>query len=190
EARFALVHGASHRSRAQRIRRRGQRDVPLAGEQPRCGIEPDPSSARQVDFGPRVEVGEVHGWAAWSVERLHVGGELYEVSGYEASGQTEVTQGLGEQPSGVAARTAAERHSLCRRLNARLETYDVRDVLRETPVEVHNEVDRTNGIAVDAAEEVEESRARGNHFEERRELLRQPRLVAERKRLGRRLEEE
>src|SRR5262249_30203445 len=48
----------------------------------------------------------------------------------------------------------------------------------------------TNGIAVDAAEEMEESRARGNHFEERRELLRQPRLVAERKRLGRRLEEE
>ena len=41
------------------VRGRGERDVALAGEQPRGRVQADPAGARQVDLGPGVQVGEV-----------------------------------------------------------------------------------------------------------------------------------
>ena len=61
---FAFVERAGDRRGAERIRRRRKRDVSLAGEQSRCWIQPDPSRARQVHLGPRMQVGEVGGGAA------------------------------------------------------------------------------------------------------------------------------
>ena len=56
---LALVHGAGNRRGAERLWRRGQRQVTLACQQPRCRIETDPSRARQIHLGPRMQVGEV-----------------------------------------------------------------------------------------------------------------------------------
>jgi hypothetical protein len=50
--------------------RAGQRDVALAGQQARGGVEPDPAGAGQVDLAPGVQVGEVDLGAAGAVERL------------------------------------------------------------------------------------------------------------------------
>ena len=61
----------------------GQRDVTLAGEQPRGRIEPDPARAGQVHFGPGVQVGEVCRRSRRPVERLHVGLELDQVARHE-----------------------------------------------------------------------------------------------------------
>ena len=56
---FAFVHAARNRRRRGRLRRRRQRNVPLAREQSRSRIQPDPARARQIHFGPGVQIGEV-----------------------------------------------------------------------------------------------------------------------------------
>ena len=41
------------------VGRRGQRNVAFAGQEPRGRIEADPAGARQIDFAPGVQIGEV-----------------------------------------------------------------------------------------------------------------------------------
>ena len=43
------------------VRRRGERDVALAGQEARGRVEPDPAGAGQIDLAPGVEVGEIDG---------------------------------------------------------------------------------------------------------------------------------
>ena len=59
ERHLALVGEAGQRRGAHRIGRARERDVTLAGEQARGGVEPDPARARHVHFGPGVQIGEV-----------------------------------------------------------------------------------------------------------------------------------
>ena len=61
------------RGGGRRVRRAGQRDVALAGEQPRRRVEADPSGTGHVDLGPGVEVGEVGAGPVGAVERRLVG---------------------------------------------------------------------------------------------------------------------
>ena len=79
---------------------RGERDVALAGQQAGGGVQADPAGARQIDFGPGVQVGEVGGRACRAVERLHVGDELDQIAGDEARGEAEMAQ----QPAPAARR--------------------------------------------------------------------------------------
>ena len=65
---------AADRRGARRLRRRGERDVALAGEQAGGRVEADPAGAGKVDLGPGMQVGEVgFGAGGGAVERLHVG---------------------------------------------------------------------------------------------------------------------
>ena len=130
ERHLAFVDRAGHRRGALRIGRGRERDVALAGQEPRRRVEPNPAGAGQVDLGPRVQVGEVRVRSARAVERLHVGLELNEVAGDEARRETEMAEDLHEQPAAVAARAGRERQRLFRRLHAGLEPDDVLHRLR------------------------------------------------------------
>ena len=96
----------------ERIGRAGQRDVALAGEQPRGRVEADPAGAGKVDLGPGVQVGEVGFGPRGAVERCDVGLELDQVSRDEPGGQAELPQDLHQQPGRVAARAAAAASSV------------------------------------------------------------------------------
>ena len=159
EVDLALVDRAAHRRRARRLRRAGQRDVALAGQQARRGIEPDPARARQVDLAPGVQVGEVDLAAAGPVERLHVGLELDQVARHEARRQAQVAQRLHQQPAAVAARAGAQLQRLLRRLHAGLHADQVADVALQALVDGHQEVDRALLGAVHRGEELREASA-------------------------------
>ena len=117
---------AGNRRGAERVRRRRQRDVALAGEQPRRRIEPDPSGAGQVHLGPRMQVGEVGRGAARTVERFDVGRRAE-----SDSPRRTARPGRGDAASAPAASRVSrheplrERQRLLRRLHARLEPDDV-----------------------------------------------------------------
>ncbi len=93
---FAGIESAGDGRGAGGVRRAGERDVAFAGEQAGGGIEADPAGAGQIDFGPRVEIGEVGGRAGGAFERLHVGRELDQIAGDEARGESEMAQDLDE----------------------------------------------------------------------------------------------
>ncbi len=84
EFRLAGFEQAENRCCAACVRSAGERDMPLAGQQPGCGIESNPSGARKIRFGPRVQVREIGGGTGRSFERLHVRHELNQIAGNEA----------------------------------------------------------------------------------------------------------
>ena len=124
------------------MRRGRQRDVALAGEQPRRRVQPDPARAGDVHLGPGVQVGEVGGRARRPVERLDVGGQLDQVAGHEPGGQTHLAQDRDQQPREVAARADAGAQREVRRLHTVLHPQAVAEVGVDPPVELDQEVDR------------------------------------------------
>ena len=92
ELALAIVHAAADGRGARRVGRAGQRDVAFAREQTGSRVESDPSAAGQIDFAPRVQIGEIFFRAARPVERLHVGLELNQVAADEARGETAVPE--------------------------------------------------------------------------------------------------
>ena len=128
--------------RAGGVRRGAERDVALAREQGARRVHADPAGAGDVDLGPRVQVGEVHLGAARAVEGLLVGGELHEVAGDEARGETVLAQQAHEQPGAVAARADRPGERLVGRLHARLHAHVVRDVAVHGGVETREELHR------------------------------------------------
>ncbi len=172
------------------MRRAGQRDVALAGQQPGSGIEPDPAGARQVDLGPGVEVREVLVGPRGPVERLDVRLQLDEVSRHEARRQPEAAQHLDQQPGRVAAGTAPGRERLLAGLHARLHPDHVVDVQVQPAVQLDEEVDRGHRAAIDTADPVEQQRAGFIEFQVGLEFLGGARFVDERVLLCLGLEEE
>jgi hypothetical protein len=85
------------------MRRRGQRNVAFAGQQPGCRVKADPAGAGQVNLRPGVQVGEVVIGAGRAVERLQIRLELDQIAGDEARGEAEMRSDLNQQPAGVAA---------------------------------------------------------------------------------------
>ena len=71
----------------------------FAGEKSRSRIEPDPAGARKIDLRPGVQIGKVALGPRRTVERLLVGGELYQVPRREARGKSEIAQDLHQQPA-------------------------------------------------------------------------------------------
>ena len=45
---------------------------PSPASRPRGRVKPDPAGARQINFGPGVQVGEIGDRPGWAVERLHI----------------------------------------------------------------------------------------------------------------------
>ncbi len=141
EPRLADIRVADDRRRVAGIGRARERQVALAGQQARRGIEADPSGAGNERLGPCVEVGEVAVRARRAVERLHVGDELDQVPGREARGDAEVTEHLNEQPSRVAARPAPALERLVGRLHARLHAHQIADLALELRIEADEQID-------------------------------------------------
>ena len=111
------------------VRRRGQRDVALAGDQARGRIEPDPAGAGQIDLGPGVEIGEVGVVPVGPSRAYLIGLQLDQIAGDEAGGEAELAHDLDQQPGGVAAGARAVLQGSVRRLNARLHAGPDSDLL-------------------------------------------------------------
>ena len=60
----------------------------FAGEQARGRVETDPTRARQINFGPGVQIGEILFRTGRAVEGLHIGGELNQVARDKARRQS------------------------------------------------------------------------------------------------------
>ena len=82
-----------HRRGGERVGGAGQRDVALAGEQPRGRVETHPARSGKVDLGPGVQVGEVVLRPRRAVERGDVRLELDQVSRDEPGRQPELPRG-------------------------------------------------------------------------------------------------
>lgn len=121
--------------------------MPFAGQQPGGRVKTDPAGAGQVDFGPGVQVGEIDLGAAGTVDALLVGRELDQVAGHKAGRQAEILHDLDQQPRTVPARPGPEGQRLLWRLDARFHPDDVANVLLESLVERHHEVDRLHLVA-------------------------------------------
>ena len=158
EAALAFVGQAADRCGRRGLGRTGERNVPFAGEQARGRIEADPAGARQKDFAPGVQVGEVALRAGGAGERLDVGHELDQIAGNEARGEPEVAQDLHQQPGRVAARPALLAQRLFRRLHAGLQADHVADGALHALVERDEEVDAGRRPAHDAGDEGAELR--------------------------------
>ena len=140
ELHLALFHGAGDGGRADWVRGAGQRDVALAGEQPRGGVEPDPAGAGDIDLRPGMQVGEVRLRAARAVEGLLVRGQLHQIAGDEARRQAQVAQDLHQHPGRVAAGTQGLAQGLLAGLDAGLHADRIADVPLQALVERHQEV--------------------------------------------------
>ena len=98
-----LVHAGDGRGALGRRRRR-ERNMAFAREEARGRIETDPACAREVDFRPGVQVGEIVIRARRPVERFHIRLQLNEVAGHEARREPVMPQDVHEQPARVPAR--------------------------------------------------------------------------------------
>src|SRR5437868_2816614 len=115
--------------------------MPFPSQQARCWIEPDPSRPGQVNFAPRMQVGEVAFGTRRPVQRLLVRDELNQVTGRKARGEPKLTKDLHQQPSGVPTRAARMLQCLFRSLNAGLHSQEVSNVALELLVEAHQKID-------------------------------------------------
>ena len=68
------------------MRRRGNRQMPLAAEHSRGRVHPDPAGAGQINLGPGVQIGKILVRAFRPVHRLDVGAQLDEIARDEARG--------------------------------------------------------------------------------------------------------
>ena len=158
EADLAGLHLATDRRGAGRLRRTGQRDMALTGEQARGRVQANPAGTGQIDLAPGVQVGEIDLRAAGPIQRLDVGLELDQVARDEARRQPQVAQRLHQQPAAVAARAAGQAQRLLRRLHPWLHPDQVADTTLQTLVDIHQEIDRAPLGPVNLGEKFGEQR--------------------------------
>ena len=137
----------------------GEGDVSFAGEQAGGGVEPDPTGAGEVDFGPGVEVGEVAFGAGGAIEGFDVGGELDEIAGDKAGGDAEVAGEVDEEPGEVAAGAAAELEGFFGGLDAGLHADQVPEGAVDGHVEVDDVVDGADILAAGSFDQLGEEGA-------------------------------
>ena len=146
---FGLAGEADDGRGGLRVWGGGDGEVTFTGHEARGWVKADPSGTGEIDLGPGVEIGEVMFGTGGTVEALNIRFELDEVTGHEAGGEAEVTQGLAEQPGGVAAGAGTEVEGLLRGLHAGLEADGVADVLPDLLVQRDEEIDGARaGIVV------------------------------------------
>ena len=84
--------------------RRRERNMAFAREEARGRIETDPACAREVNFRPGVQIGEIVIRARRPVEGFHIRLQLNEIAGHEARREPVMPQDVHEQPARVPAR--------------------------------------------------------------------------------------
>ena len=173
ERHFRRLDHAGDRRRGTKVRRRRQRDVALAAQQPRRRIESDPAGAGEIHFGPGVQIGEIEIAAGGSVERFQVRPQLNEIAGHEARRQSDVAEDLHQEPRRIAARAGAGGERLLRRLHARLHADDVADHVRQALVELDQKIDGVARLARNRLHQFLQPRARRLRIDEGRQILAQ-----------------
>ena len=173
-----------------RLRRAGERNMALAGEQSRGGIEPDPAGAGQIHLAPGMQVGKIRLRSDRSIERLYVGHQLNEVAGNETRREAHVAHQLHQQGSGIAARARALRQRFLRQLHTRFEADHVLDVVSEALIDTDDEINGAATFARNAGQIARDGRrCRGLH-QIRYQFAALVRIVLEGKLLRVRCEEE
>ena len=183
---------ADDRRRIARIGSARKRNMTFAGEQSRSWIEADPARAREIHFGPGVQIGEIALRPGWTLERLLIRGELDQISGREACGEPEIAQDLHQQPARIAARAAGLHKRLVRLLHSGLHPHQVTDLVLQLVVEANQHGDGVVALLDRGAKRCEpggEAWADGRGLEKRNQLLGERRRVGERKSFGIRLDE-
>ena len=112
----------------------------LARQQSGRWIEPDPTRTRQIDFAPRVQIGEIGGGSGWPVECFDIGRELDQITGHETRRETQMSQQLHQQPAGVATRSRLVRQRDLRRLHAGFQANQISDVALQALVQRDEEI--------------------------------------------------
>ncbi len=190
EGGFALVHAAADRRGGRRLRRAGERNVAFAGEQAGRRVEADPAGARQINLGPRMQVGEILLRTGWAVERLDVRGQLDQIAGNETRCQTEVAQYLDQQPGRVATGAGTLLQRFFRRLHPVFHADGVGNVLLQAGVEGDQKIYAARFFQRDAVEILLEQRRRRQLEEVGFQLMTFPSLVGEGNFFGMRFEKE
>ena len=120
----------------------GERNMALARKQARGWVKPNPAGARQIDFGPCVQVRKVSLGALGAIQRLDIGLHLDEVARDKPRRIAQLAQDLNLQPSAVAARACAKAQRLFGRLYARLHADDIADPRDQRLIERHEKINR------------------------------------------------
>ena len=181
--------GAADRGGRAGVRRAGQGNVAFTREQAGGGIKAHPARPGQIDFHPRVEIGEIHLGAGRPVEGFDVRSKLDQVTADKPGGQSLVAQQLHHEEGGVAAGTGLERQGLLRSLHTGFQPDAVLDVVGEAGVEIDQILDGAAFGAVDGVVVFGKGEAAGIFFQEGTEFLGGGRFVGEGKFLGIFLEE-
>ncbi len=186
----AGVDQAADRRGGAVMRGRGERNMAFAAQQARGGIEPDPAGARDIGFGPGMQVGEILAGSERAFDRVDIGLELDQVAGHEARRETQPAQDLHHQPGRIAARAGLQGQGLLGRLHAGFHADQIGDVLGQPGIEADQEVHRAGRLGGQRGHEIQELRAGGLGFEIGHEFGAVLRLVGEGEGLGRGLDEE
>ncbi len=166
------------------MRRRRDRQMPLATEHSRGRIHPDPAGAGQINLGPGVQIGKILVRALWPVDRLDVGAQLNEIARDEARGEAEITQDLNERPGRIAAGAGSKFQGFLRRLDAGLHPDQIADRLLQRSIEIDEEIDNADRALGQSRDIGCQARAKGFGVKVGRELRLQLGIVSERKLLG------
>src|SRR5262245_20256924 len=156
----------------------------FSGKQPGRRIETDPARARQVHFGPGVQIGEILFRARRTVEGFDVRCELNQIAGDKSRGKSEVTQELNEEPTRVSAGARPFDQGLFRRLYAWFHADQIFDIAGKLTVELDKEWDATHLLARNCSQVTLEERRQRLLTKVRREFCSLPRFVLERIILG------
>ena len=101
--RLAHFGDADHGCGRSWHRRACQRNMSFTCQQAGGRIQSDPTGARNIDFSPRMKVGEVVVGAGRAVECFHIGLQLDQITRSKTRSKAQVTQGLNQQPGRVPA---------------------------------------------------------------------------------------
>ncbi len=85
------------------MRRRGNRQMPLAAQHSRGRVHPDPAGAGQINLGPGVQIGKILLGTSRPLHRLDVGAQLNEIARDETRREAKMAQDLDERPGRIAA---------------------------------------------------------------------------------------
>ncbi len=143
----------------------------FAGEQAGRRVEAYPARARKIHLRPGMQIGEVLAWPFRTIERLHIGLELDQVSGNEARRQPQVAQSLHQQPGGIPARSARQRQRILAGLDAGLHPDHISHHPLDALVERDQEIERTPRGEIDAVEKRPQPRPGGFGRHVGRQLL-------------------
>ena len=158
--------------------------MPFTRQQPAGGVQPDPTAARHIHFGPGVQIGEIDLRAAGAIERLDIRSQLNEIARHKPRSHPQMPQHIHHQPRAVTAGTAPQRQGFFRRLNPRLQPNQIFHRMLDDLIHRNQIIDRSDlGFAGRIHERRQPGRRRRG-LQVRGQFAGQNRVIGERAFLG------